>query len=195
MNRVHEQCPKIDSGTVLSQTASKQAECTECTAYWPNSKPRPRLLSRPRAPAPRAPAPVPPSAPAPATAPARPSAPYALCPPARPACQCRVARPSPCALRLSAPHAQPAHQHTPRAYVPARPASCSMGSSPFQVLHIFFFSFFTLFFFIHFFFYATGKSPKKIIIYFYLFIIIIFHFPVHPNKFISIPQFFFLIFQ
>ena len=39
MNRVHKQCPKIDSGTVLSQTGSKQAECTECTACWPAARP------------------------------------------------------------------------------------------------------------------------------------------------------------
>ena len=39
MNRVHEQCPKIDSGTVLSQTGSKQAECTKCTAHGPAARP------------------------------------------------------------------------------------------------------------------------------------------------------------
>ena len=39
MNRVHEQCPKIDLGTVLSQTGSKQAECTKCTACWPAAHP------------------------------------------------------------------------------------------------------------------------------------------------------------
>ena len=32
MNRVHEQCPKIDSGIELSQTGQKRAECTKCTA-------------------------------------------------------------------------------------------------------------------------------------------------------------------
>ena len=73
MNRVHEQCPKIDSGTVPSQTMSKQVECSECTACWPSSTPRPcpslraactpRLLPCPRPPGPcplpRAPAPCP----------------------------------------------------------------------------------------------------------------------------------------
>ena len=47
MNRVHEQCSKIDSGTVLSQTGSKQAECTKCTAHWPSSTLRPCALPRP----------------------------------------------------------------------------------------------------------------------------------------------------
>ena len=36
MNRVHEQCPKIDLGTVLSQNWVKQVECTKCTACWPS---------------------------------------------------------------------------------------------------------------------------------------------------------------
>ena len=54
MNRVREQCPKIDSGTVLSQTGSKQVECIECIACWPSSTPRPRARPRP-APACRAP--------------------------------------------------------------------------------------------------------------------------------------------
>ena len=71
MDRVHEQCPKIDSGTVLSQTGSKQVECTKCTAHSPTARPgrapcrAPRLpTARPRACVPRlrAPAPVPPSA-------------------------------------------------------------------------------------------------------------------------------------
>ena len=52
MNRVHEQCPKIDSGTILSQTGSKKAECTECIAYWPISTPRLRMVAR-TAPVPR----------------------------------------------------------------------------------------------------------------------------------------------
>ena len=39
MNRVHEQCPKIDSGTVLRQTGSKRAECTKCTAHGPVARP------------------------------------------------------------------------------------------------------------------------------------------------------------
>ena len=88
MNRVHEQCPKIDSGTVLSQTGSKQAECTECTACWPSSTPRSRALPspapaypepprtcvpRPCTPAPCGPAPVPPSTLMPSPAPTRPA--------------------------------------------------------------------------------------------------------------------------
>ena len=77
MNRVHEQCPKINSGTVLSQTGSKQAECTECTACWPSSTPR--LLALPRLSAARPPSlrvsPARPSSPlAPSPAPARPPA-------------------------------------------------------------------------------------------------------------------------
>ena len=107
------------------------------------------------------------------------------------ACPCRApnassAPPHPSAQRPLAQHAQPVHPRAPRAYAPARPALCSMGSSPFQVLHLLFFSFFTLFFFIHFFLiYATGKSQKKKFIYLFI-IYIFFHFPVHPNKFIKI---------
>ena len=48
MNRVHEQCPKIDSETVLSQTGSKQPECTECTSCWPSSTPKPPSRSCPK---------------------------------------------------------------------------------------------------------------------------------------------------
>ena len=51
MSRVHEQCKKIDSGTVLSQTRSKQAECTKCRACWPAARPsahRPRMATRVR---------------------------------------------------------------------------------------------------------------------------------------------------
>ena len=55
MNRVHKQCPKIDSRTVLSQTGSKQAECTECTACWPSTTPRPHAPAAPRTCVPRAP--------------------------------------------------------------------------------------------------------------------------------------------
>ena len=49
MNRVHEQCPKIDSGIVLSQ---KRAKCTKCTALASPRAPR-------ACPSARAPAPVP----------------------------------------------------------------------------------------------------------------------------------------
>ena len=93
MNRVHEQCPKIDSRTVLSQTGSKQAECTKCTTCWPTSTPMPRALPRLHA------------------TPARPSA----CPAS--ACRARPARPPaasaprarlPCAPRKPACRASPA---------------------------------------------------------------------------------------
>ena len=49
MNRVHKQCPKIDSGIVPSQNGSKQAKRTECTARWPAAR-----LGRPAGRAPRA---------------------------------------------------------------------------------------------------------------------------------------------
>ena len=118
MNRVHEQCPKIDSGTVLSQTRSKQVECTECTACWPSSTPgrapsahaagalrasaacparRCRLHRAPRAPLtlPRAPC-----APAPRLRAQRPPAP--ACPP-----RTSLAHPAASLLRTPAPTCAP----------------------------------------------------------------------------------------
>ena len=46
MNWVHEQCPKIDSGTVLSQNWVKQTECTKCTACWPSQHTQVRTGAR-----------------------------------------------------------------------------------------------------------------------------------------------------
>ena len=114
MNRVHEQCPKIDSRTVLSQTGSKQAECTECTACWPNSTPRPCAPACCR------------SRPAPATAPRVPACALAQRPPSA-----HPARPpamrAPCAQRLRAPAARPAVSWawlgTISQYSPALPCS------------------------------------------------------------------------
>ena len=81
MNRVQEQCPKIDSGIVQSQIGSKQAECTECTTCWPNCTPgcAPRVLL----PLPLARAP----APEPQRLPALPSARLRLASSPEPACR------------------------------------------------------------------------------------------------------------
>ena len=38
----NEQCSFSNSGKIPSQTGSKQAECTKCTARWPSCTPRPR---------------------------------------------------------------------------------------------------------------------------------------------------------
>ena len=38
----NEQCSFSDSEKIPSQTESKQAECTKCTAHWPSCTPRPR---------------------------------------------------------------------------------------------------------------------------------------------------------
>ena len=88
MNRVHEQCPKIDSGTVLSQTGSKQAECTAC---WPSSTPRPHAQAARPTPVPRAPCLLPLAPPAPACL--RAPSPLACAPAACPARPCHAPRP------------------------------------------------------------------------------------------------------
>ena len=146
MNRVHEQCPKIDSGTVPSQTGSKQAECTECTARWPAA----RLGCAPRPPS--------------RLCPVRPAArPYpascvlaALRTPREPAPACLSSPRAPALapLRAQRPYARTAPAGRPSARSPARPAplrpcpaprlaSAQMGSSPFQVsAPIIFFSLF-----------------------------------------------------
>ena len=95
MNRVHEQCPKIDSGIVPSQTGSKEAECTECTA-----------LASPRA-----------QAAHPAHRPRAHCAPRARCTP-RPL---RPAPSRPCHTRLCPARQRPARLHT---CTPARPTAC-----------------------------------------------------------------------
>ena len=138
MNRVHEQCSKIDSGTVLSQTGSKQAECTECTACWPSSTPRPRAQHPCRAPR------------FPAAAPARPPALRAprpfVPPPTRPAlCRARL-RPVPNCLAHWSLH--------------------NLGSSPFPIYAPTFF--FLFFFFVSLFFFISScwKITKKTYTYF-----------------------------
>ena len=122
-NRVHEQCPKIDSGTVLNQTGSKQAECI---ARWPATIPG-CAPSAPAVPLPRpCRSPVPPSAPALAhPAPHAPLA-YAACapmPPTHPPAAfrqrtCRFCRAPACAPSRPGP-ARPCRLRAPRAcYVP-----------------------------------------------------------------------------
>ena len=56
MNRVHAQCPKIDSGTVLSQTGSKTGRVHQVHSPQPSSTPKPRAqrpCNGPRVPLPR----------------------------------------------------------------------------------------------------------------------------------------------
>ena len=110
MNSVHEPCPKIDSGTVLSQNWVKQAECTKCTACWPSLHAQAACLCCPMSRPWRAPCDVP----------------HALCRDPAP----RASACAPCSS------AQPPRAQRPRAQ---RLSNAQMGSSPFQVLHHFFF--------------------------------------------------------
>ena len=123
MNSVHEPCPKIDSETVLSQKLGQKPSQVHHHRTWPSwAHPS---AHRPRACIPRVrPAPL-----------ARP------CPPASgPARSCNACAPQlPPAPSAPAPSPAPAHRVRPACAFCL--ASAQMGSSPFQVLHFFFFHF------------------------------------------------------
>ena len=130
MNRVHEQCPKIDSGTVPSQTGPKPGRVHQVHSPGQPARPAPR---------PRACRSIAASPERRCRAPAAPS------------------RPTP---RANMPPAHPARAQRPTTL-------CSMGSSPFQVLHIYIY----IYIYCHFF-QPLENTKKK-----YLFIF--FHFLVH----------------
>ena len=163
MNRVHEQCPKIDSGTVLSQTGSNIGRMHQVHSPQPSSTPRPRpglraaraplLLPLPRASAPLAPqrpARLRQCRPAPCQRPAhlRPCRPAPQRPtrarapaPLRPAPQLPPARPTPVLCRVPA-HVSAAYPCAPYAQPSAQPSlMLKWAVAYFNVYPIFFFFF------------------------------------------------------
>ena len=155
MNSVHEPCPKIDSETVLSQKLGQKPSQVHQHPTWPS-------WAHPSAHKPRACTPL--ARLHPARVPSAPRAPLLACLAPR-ALLPRLRAPAPaCAQPRARRHVRPA--------CASCLASAQMGSSPFQVLHFFFFFSFPLSS-------SYWKILKKIFIH-----IFFSHFP-WPNKFIK----------